>query len=241
MEEIDWAQSITESNFLINENREWLNIKYEGSKRSAVWVKTALAFWPPTPGLGKARAKTKVLTPPEAQLYHKYPKASSSHLSKAPTIPVQRILLSVFRTSVVKTPPQVQQGIAVALMFRLVLSQGFLPASSLLKFHYVSSTREFFFFCSYLRRAHCCYLMRVAVRWYYACGHSSFQTSSSLRLQRPVLLLNGRAAWPKMRMRTLQQAVPHNSHCTCIFCSRDQFWQLRPVQTYRPGLVTSPD
>lgn len=96
MEARDRAQSITESNSLINENRDWFKIKHKGSKLRADCVTAALPFWPLTPGgLGKAREKSEALTPLEAE-YRWAPKASSSHLSEASVIPVQRILPSVF-------------------------------------------------------------------------------------------------------------------------------------------------
>lgn len=48
-----------------------------------------------------------------------------------------------------EVPPQVWQGIATAVMSSwLALSRGFLPASSLLKFHFVSSTRDNIFLLS---------------------------------------------------------------------------------------------
>lgn len=64
MEEIDWAQSIIESNFLINENRQWVNIKYEGSKWSVLLLLST--FLASNPRAGKSQAKSTVLTPPEA-------------------------------------------------------------------------------------------------------------------------------------------------------------------------------
>lgn len=112
-----------------------------------------------------------------------------------------------FGQATVQIPPQVQQGITMAAMFWLALSQGFLPASSLLKFHFVSSTTDNIrlLFLPQVRAlllsdVSSCYAvlrMQTQLQWLPTKLRTPFAEAS--------VSPRGRATWPKTRTRTLSR------------------------------------
>lgn len=163
-------------------------------------ITAALPFWPLTTGLGEARTKNSALAPPKAQ-YHQ--KSAVPTCSKPQQSLHRAFYPSHFRQTwgqaASKTPSQVPQGITMAGMFWLAFSQGFLPASSLLKFHLVSQTGDRIFLPFVTQEGilllsdarNCCVVSR---RWTQS---QWLPAKLQTMLPRPLFFPRSRAAWPQ--------------------------------------------